>query len=53
MVISTSTKPHRVEETLRVFDFALTEEQIGAIDSAAQGQPPHKQFWQNTVLAKA
>ena len=41
-----------MEETLRVFDFELTKEEIGAIDSvsAPQGQTAHKQFWQNTVV---
>jgi alcohol dehydrogenase (NADP+) len=53
VVISTSTKPHRVEETLRVFEFELSAEEIDAIDSAASGLKPHKQFWQNSVAAAA
>lgn len=50
VVISTSTKPHRVKETLRVFELDLSDEEVEAIDSAAlQGGRVHKQFWQGVI----
>eukprot|EP01043_Picozoa_sp_COSAG02_P031750 COSAG02_NODE_2085_length_9885_cov_9.743946_12_plen_334_part_00 len=45
VVVSTSTKPHRVRATLRVFEFELSADEIAAIDSTARGQRVHKQFW--------
>ena len=45
VVVSTSTKPYRVRETLRVFEFELSADEIAAIDRTARGQRVHKQFW--------
>ena len=49
VVISTSTKPARVEEALGVFEFELSEDQIAEIDGAAREGKVHKQFWQKSL----
>ena len=49
VVISTSTKPSRVQEALSVFDFKLTVDEIHDIDTAARDQKIHKQFWKESL----
>lgn len=48
VVISTSTKPHRVAEALSVFDFELSEAQQERIAAVCSGVKPHVQFWQKS-----
>jgi diketogulonate reductase-like aldo/keto reductase len=45
VVISTSTKPHRVAEALRVFEFELSEAQQARIGAVCADVRPHVQFW--------
>ncbi|UTI65125.1 hypothetical protein NBH00_02680 [Paraconexibacter antarcticus] len=37
-VIPESTKPHRIAETVDVFDFELTAEELAAIDAPDSGR---------------
>jgi diketogulonate reductase-like aldo/keto reductase len=53
VVISTSTKPHRVLEALRVTEFELSEEQLAQIASVAAAVPPHVQFWDKSWMISA
>ena len=53
VVVPTSTKPHRVHEALRVFEFELSADEIAAVDSNARGQRAHKQFWPGALPESA